>query len=219
MQPTLQSILRKTELMYIALPLLGDVFGQCSPKERPELARRKVKILYELTMRYNFVQWSEEPKYFKKFIVSSPSGKLFVVTSEMFSEEVGVWPIYKWSEPIPLELYSKFNWQRRFLYYPKSGEIWDNSKLLGNYDVLCSDRKVEAHFKETIGNTVYHEKYNTGGELLSAKIGGQIVTRKSEVFTMTRVREDFGDIFLENRRQLEITAAKERLKQGAKKRK
>lgn len=131
--------------------------AQCKPCAPPHLARRKVRIVCELyAIRYWVDQGVIGDSELHLVCVTNPDGDSTIVPDHWL-ERVKMGdpmplPPYKWSEPEPLVVTCG---RTRFLYYPKSGEIWDSAGLAGNFDQLHTSKRDETAFAEMFkGSTV-----------------------------------------------------------------
>ena len=141
------------ELLYVKIPRPDKTIMQCAPCARYNLARRKVRILWELRLRY---QWKAmdllAPKDSLMYIVDSPNGKKFKLYAYELCDQ-NKYPQHRWSEPNPIEICKRSNHSNRILYYMKSGELWNDDECIGNWNYKCEDEFAEKKLIQAMKNT------------------------------------------------------------------
>jgi hypothetical protein len=141
------------DLLYVTIPRPDKQIVQCAPCTKYVLARRHVRIVAELRLRF---QWKAmdllESKSDLMYVVDNPEKKRF----KLFSHEIcqiGKFPQYKWSEPNPVEIVKRSNHSFRILYYVKTGELWSDDGLIGNWNKKCEDDLEEKRLTQIMKNT------------------------------------------------------------------
>ncbi len=141
------------ELLYVKILRPDKSIMQCAPCARFDLARRKVRIVEELRLRYEWVAMELfERKSNLMYVVDNPQGKRFKLYAYELCEQ-NKYPQHKWSEPNPIEIYKRSNHSKRILYYMKTGELWNDDECLGNWNKKCEDENAEKRLVQAMKNT------------------------------------------------------------------
>lgn len=172
--------------------------AQCSPSCDPHLARRKVRIVANLFAKPEWIAHGilTEESLHHLIVVTNPTGDSTVLPAhqvhEIKSGDDPPHPFYSWKELEPVTLL--LNGRTRFLYYPKTGEIWNGVEQVGSFEELKASKVDEAKFAQQMAEcTVVVTEHR--------------LDRKKY---MRCSYSSFGERFLEQRTELwKIRAAKE----------
>ena len=123
--------------------------AQCSPSCEPHLARRKVRIVANLFAKPEWIAYGilTEELLHHLVVVTNPDGDSTVLPAhqvhEIKSGEESPYPLHSWKEPEPVTLLRA---NVRYYYYPKTGEIWNDTEQIGSFEELLPAKPDEAKF-------------------------------------------------------------------------